>query len=200
VRFVNGTQTAIEPAAPALELTAHFSDFPLYKSCTTPADRQSEKFFELRGEQGYVSGYYVLRFIQPGECAQIAATMVEIKPVRFANGAYLVGWHGFDTSDGIRTVLAWRLSGPVSEDYQAFVHFLDANGQKLAQADRPAWPGRYWRAGDTLFLWFDVVVPPEAETLYAGMYTLDGAQASNVQVLDAQGAYLAQGAEIPLRN
>ncbi len=66
------------------------------------------------------------------------------------------------------------------------MHALDANGVRLAQADRPAWPGRYWRAGDTLILWFALSLPPQTATLYAGLYTLEA------------GAYLAQGAIIPL--
>jgi hypothetical protein len=95
-------------------------------------------------------------------------------------------------------VLVWRLEGPVREDYHAFVHALDASRQRLAQSDRLAWPGSYWRAGDTLVLWFDLAVPPDAAALYAGMYTTDGISFKNVEVLDAGGAYQAQGATIPL--
>jgi hypothetical protein len=191
IRFVNGTQTVVIPAHEALELVAQLPDFGPYKTCANAVDPGPE-FFPLRGsiEDG---AYYELRPVQPGGCLNAG---LELEPVRFANGADLVRYM-IDTNG---VALAWRLSGPVNEDYQAFVHFLDANGQKIAQADRPAWPGRYWRAGDMLTLWFDVVVPPEAETLYAGMYTLNGSQARNVEVVDRQGAYLAQGAEIPLRN
>jgi hypothetical protein len=47
-------------------------------------------------------------------------------------------------------------------------------------------------------LWFDLIVPPDTAALYTGMYTTDGTSFKNVEVLDASGAYLAQGATIPL--
>ena len=95
-------------------------------------------------------------------------------------------------------IMAWQLSGRADRNYQAFVHVLDANGQKLAQADRLSWPGRYWRAGDTLILWFAVTVPPEAAALYVGMYTIEGTAYRSVEVIDAQGAYVDQAATITL--
>ena len=90
------------------------------------------------------------------------------------------------------------LSGPVAADYQTFVHALDTNGQALAQADRFSWPGRYWRAGDTLYLWYDLQLPDQTSLLRIGMYTLEGDTYHNVEVIDASGVYLAQWAEITL--
>jgi hypothetical protein len=68
----------------------------------------------------------------------------------------------------------------------------------LDQLDRPGWPGSYWRAGDTLLLWFEMALPPETAMLYAGMYVTDGETFRNVDVVDANGAYLDQGATLPL--
>jgi hypothetical protein len=41
-------------------------------------------------------------------------------------------------------------------------------------------------------------VPPDTASLYTGLYTTDDTNFDNVEVLDAGGAYLAQGATIPL--
>jgi 4-amino-4-deoxy-L-arabinose transferase-like glycosyltransferase len=186
VRFVNGTRTVVIPAGDSLELIAWS---PALRVCADQdcLNRGGIEVFNLRpGENPYI-----VRRVQD---TTPKASLSPIEPVRFANGAYLTGYAVNPGS----VVLAWRLDGPVGEDYHAFVHALDAGGQRLAQSDRLAWPGRYWRAGDTLVLWFDLTVPPDAATLYTGMYTTDGTSFNNVDVLDASGAYLAQGATIPL--
>ncbi len=186
VRFVNGTRTAVIPDHSALELIAWS---PALRTCPDQACAQESgaRTFALRpGENPYI-----LRVAQPD---QAIPPITPLEPVRFANGAYLTGY-AVSTSD---VALAWTLSGPAAADYQVFVHALDASGNRLDQRDRPAWPGRYWRAGDTLILWFDLTLPPGTVTLNAGMYTLDGSTYDVVEVLDAAGAYLAQNAVIPL--
>jgi len=187
VRFVNGTRTAVIPAGNSLELIAWS---PALRLCADQGcrDGNAAEVVALRaGESPYI--------VRPAQGNSVGEVSIHsIKPVRFANGAYLTGYAV--TPAGV--VLVWRLDGPVREDYHAFVHALDAGGQRLAQSDRLSWPGRYWRAGDRLVLWFDLTVPPDTTALYAGMYTTDGTSFKNVEVLDASGAYLAQGATIPL--
>lgn len=182
VRFVNGTRTTVIPAGPALELIAWSSGLRI---CPDRDCLDSGAVFNLRpGENPYLLG--------------IAGTgvpdLVTIKPARFANGATLTGY----AVQADAVLLAWELGGPVGADYQAFIHVLDADRNRLDQRDRLAWPGRYWHAGDTLLLWFDLTLPPDAAALYAGMYTTDGATFQNVEALDAQGAYLGQGVTISL--
>jgi len=186
VRFVNGTRTAVIPAGDSLELIAWS---PALRVCADQdcMNGNGAEVLGLRpGENPYI--------LRPPQAFAAQARLRSIGPVRFANGAYLTG---YAVNPG-NVELAWRLDGPVREDYHAFVHALDAGGQRLVQSDRLAWPGRYWRAGDTLVLWFDLTVPPDAAALYTGMYTMDGTNFNNVDVLDASGAYLAQGATIPL--
>ncbi|MCL4238707.1 MAG: glycosyltransferase family 39 protein [Anaerolineae bacterium] len=186
VRFVDGTRTAVFPAGDALELIA---PVPGLRTCPDAAclDAPETGVFPLRpGEPPYA--------LRPAPSALPLADMTPIAPVRFANGAALTG---YALGEG-GVALVWELAGPGGADAQAFVHALDASGTRLAQADRPAWPGRYWRAGDQLVLWFDLTLPPETTTLYAGMYTVEGETFRNVAVLDEAGAYLAQGAMIPL--
>jgi 4-amino-4-deoxy-L-arabinose transferase-like glycosyltransferase len=187
VRFVDGTRTAVIPTGNSLELIAWS---PALRTCAGQDCRagSGSEVFDLRpGESPYI-----LRPAQDDSAGEVTITSIE--PVRFANGAYLTGYSVNPAS----VVLVWRLNSAAHEDYHAFVHALDAGGQRLAQSDRLAWPGPYWRAGDTLVLWFDLAVPPDTAGLYAGMYTTDGASFTNVEVLDASGAYLAQGATIPL--
>ncbi|MBN1203240.1 MAG: hypothetical protein JXJ20_15435 [Anaerolineae bacterium] len=186
-RFVDGTRTAVIPVDAALELVAWT---PALRTCADPGcweDVDGVQVFELRpGGERYI--------VRPAAAGAWADDLDGIEPVRFANGAHLTGYAL--RADSV--LLAWQLDGPAALDYQAFVHALDADGQRIAQADRTAWPGRYWRAGDTLYLWFDLVLPPDAVTLRAGMYTTDGVTYHNVETLDAQGAYLGQWADIPL--
>ena len=186
VRFVDGTQAAVVPAADTLELIAWQPDL---RTCPDAAclDRPGIAVFARRpGEMPYA--------LRQASHDLPLTNVTAIDPARFANGAVLTGYAV--TADNV--ALVWDLSGPGGADDQAFVHALGAHGERLAQVDRFAWPGRYWRAGDRLVLWFDLTLPPEAVTLYAGLYTTDGAGYHNVEVLDAAGAYLAQGATIPL--
>lgn len=186
VRFVDGTRTAVFPAGDALELIA---PVPGLRTCLDAAclDAPETDVFPLRpGEPPYA--------LRPAADTLPLTDMTPIAPVRFANSATLTGY----ALDAGSVALVWELNGPGSADAQAFVHALDASGARLAQADRPAWPGRYWRAGDRLVLWFDLILPPQAASLYAGMYTIEGEAFRNVEVLDEAGAYLAQGATIPL--
>lgn len=182
VRFVDSTRTAVIPAGTTLEVIAWS---PALRTCDA-ACREANRTFEQRpGEPPYV--------LRPAP-EQSDITFTAIDPQHFANGAHVTGY----TRSEDHVILRWTLDGPVDADYQVFVHALDASGERFAQADRPAWPGAYWRAGDTLLLWFDLTLPPETTALYTGMYTTDGVRFDNVPLVDANGAYLDQGATIPL--
>ncbi len=182
VRFVDGTRTAVIPAGDALELILWS---PGLRACDAACRDANPTFAQRPGEPPYV--------LRPApDASDIALTAIE--PQHFANGAHLTGY----ARTGDSVILRWALDGPVDADYQAFVHALNADGARVAQADRPVWPGAYWRAGDTLLLWFDLTLPPGGVALYAGMYTTDGVTFENVPLVDAHGAYLGQGATVPL--
>jgi hypothetical protein len=186
VRFVNGTRTAVIPAGEAVEL---IDWSPALRTCadrTCAADAGSRVFARRPGENPYI-----LRAV---DTPAWASNLTAIEPVRYANGALLTGY----AVRGGGVILTWTLSGPADWDYQAFVHVLDADGAKLGQVDRSFWPGRYWRAGDRVATWFEVSVPPDARTLYVGMYRIEGGTYHNAEVIDAQGAYVDQAATIRL--
>ena len=187
VRFVDGRRTALLPAIPSLELLD--SSVALW-ACDATCLAAGERWPRRDGEPPYV--------LRPAPSADVYTWQAVNVPARLENGAQLLGW--WAETDAL--VLAWQLGGPVSEDYQAFVHVLDADGRKLAQADRPAWPGRYWRAEDVLLLRFPLTLPPQSDALFVGMYTVtpsaEGLRYHNAALVDARGAYLAQGVTVPL--
>jgi hypothetical protein len=90
----------------------------------------------------------------------------------FSSGAHLEGYHRDDT----RLTLLWRLWNPPAggepQDYQYFVHVLDAAGEKIDQRDERFWPGRYWCDGELFVTWTALSVPDTAATLRVGMYRL----------------------------
>ncbi len=187
LRFVDGRRTVVIPTTPSLKLVDWQPDL---WACDAACKAEGEQWPRRDGEPPYV-----LRAAPSAD----AYTWTPLEtPARLENGAELLGWAREDDA----LLLVWRLGGPVAVDYQAFVHALDAEGRKLAQADRPTWHGRYWRAGDVLLLRFPLSVPPESAVLFVGMYTVtpsaEGVQYHNAALVDAQGAYLAQGITVPL--
>ncbi len=189
VRFVNGTHTAVLPAGDALELVIWT---PGLRTCPDDAcwrEGSSQVFEQRPGEAPLI--------LRPARHSMpLAAVTALPSPVRFANGALLTGYA--IKAGGV--ALVWQLPGPVAADYQAFIHALDAEGKRLTQQDRFSWPGRYWRAGDTLVLWFDLLLPLDTTVLYTGLYTTDGITYENVEVVDDTGAVLAYGATIALAD
>lgn len=187
IRFVNGQRTAVVPARPAVELIAVRPDLRPCPDAECRISRPDAAVFEPRpGGPAYV--------VRAAGADLWADEIIPVDPVRFANGAYLTGYALVPGE----VLLQYRLSGPAPADYQVFAHALDSDGNRLAQADRPGWPGRYWSEGDTLYLWFELAIPDQAVRLSVGMYTLEDGAYHNVEVLDERGAYLAQAAELAL--
>jgi hypothetical protein len=68
--------------------------------------------------------------------------------VHFANGAQITAYRW--NENGCLS-LVWTVdNGPRTEDFTFATHFLNTNGDKIAQADSLSWLGRYWRAGDII--------------------------------------------------
>jgi 4-amino-4-deoxy-L-arabinose transferase-like glycosyltransferase len=195
VGFVNGTQTAVVPAGDTLALIAYRPNpdgadepgLPEYKLCVEPGCLDGAgQVFGLRG-----TGHYVVRPITPGAWSQ---HITPVEPVHFSNGAALTGYALRNDAVLLRWQLQ-RLAAP--RDYQVSVKVFAEDG--FAQLDRAGWPGRYWRDDDMLYLWFEMALPDEPHTLDVGMYTLDGDRPGDViEVVDENGAYVAQRAKIAL--
>ena len=109
-----------------------------------------------------------------------------------SNGAELLGSGG----DATRWELWWRAPGPVEgENYHVFAHLLDANGERIAQADEATYAVNDWRPGDLVVNYF--VLEGEGVTVRAGMYTYPSF--APALVLDAAGNPAGQWIEFPLR-
>jgi hypothetical protein len=97
-----------------------------------------------------------------------------------SNGVEVLGSGG--------SAAAWQLwwrapAGNPEDHYQVFAHLLDANGDRLAQADQAAFPVAAWRAGDVVVSYF--ALPATGPTVRAGFYAYP--TLTPVTILDAQG-------------
>ncbi|MFN2161820.1 MAG: hypothetical protein ACK2UN_07095, partial [Candidatus Promineifilaceae bacterium] len=90
----------------------------------------------------------------------------------FGDGIKLAGTD-LAVDDAVNLILYWQSLAPVSEDYDVFVHLLDASGAPVAQNDRQPLSGlaatSVWRPGDLIR---DPVTLPLPEDLAAGEYTI----------------------------
>ena len=79
------------------------------------------------------------------------------------------------------------------------VHLMNADGQRVGQADAAAYPARQWRAGDRVVSRFTVSRSGEAagpSWMRTGMYTYPAVE--NVPVLDVAGNPCADAVEARL--
>jgi hypothetical protein len=95
--------------------------------------------------------------------------------VNFANVIALTGY-GLDSE----LTLYWRSLAPVAEDYMLFIHFLDADGNLVTQADAPptqnTYPTRWWATGEIIADSHQLPEAPAATRLRLGLYSLISGQ------------------------
>lgn len=117
-------------------------------------------------------------------------------PITFDSGVQVVG---VSLQDNILR-LEWAM--PRSQpgvDLQYFAHFIDADGERIAQRDAEFLPGRWWCEGDTLMTQIDVNVPPETQSMRVGMYALTPSGGFvNANVVDSEGNPIATWGDVPL--
>jgi hypothetical protein len=100
---------------------------------------------------------------------------------QFGGVIELAGWcatRGPDADGTLHVGLAWRALDRPIEDYTAFVHLVDAQGQLLAQYDRPPSdvtnPTHLWAPGETIQTDFELALPevglPSDAQLRIGLY------------------------------
>jgi hypothetical protein len=100
--------------------------------------------------------------------------------VSFAGQISLVGWSAAVEDGQLVVWLAWRAEQPLALDYTAFVHLLGADGQIIAQQDKPpaGYPTSDWRTGEIVLDRFTLPLPAADEqqaapfTLQTGFYYL----------------------------
>ena len=174
VRFEDH-QTRVYPAEPALTLSS---------DCAADGTR-----FELRAGEGC----YVLGTRSPDDLD--LDTYRPAGPSGFDNGVRLVAYDW----QAPCLALVWAITNGTDADYSFAVHFVDAAGDRVAQADGLSWPGVYWRPGDRVVREFCL---PQPESTIAGvdigMYVFDGANFFPANVLDEMGAPAGQSVRLPL--
>ena len=119
-----------------------------------------------------------------------------VEPVQFESGVTLTGAE----IAGTIMLLEWNMpDAQPGLDLQYFAHFMDAEGERVAQRDGDFIPGRFWCAGDTVRTLITVDVPPEAETMRVGLYALDDERGFvNQNVLGPDGAVMGTAGTLPL--
>ena len=152
---------------------------------------------------------FTLRTEEEG-CYQVADERLQVledssfkvvaSDLTFANGVKLLGYQWI--LDGQPCFnLAWSISTPTSDDYMFSVHFFNADGQEIVNADGLSWRGVYWRPGDTVVRHFclsgdQAARQSEIAGVNIGMYTHDGTNFHNLDLLGANGTPVGQTVSI----
>ena len=141
----------------------------------------------------------------PG-AAYFEPDLVPLDPVRFSNGATVVGFlredhNSLPLSGQPWTVfMIWRVDELWDEEYSVFVHLVDEVGVKYSQMDMPALPVGQQRLGESVMnrveLMVDDRLPDDGPLfLYFGMYNDD----HSAKVLDLSGESIGEPGVIQIR-
>jgi hypothetical protein len=106
----------------------------------------------------------------------------------FGEGIGLLGYD-LDAGNPLNLVLYWESQTAVSESYDVFVHFLDENGDIIAQTDRKPVGGLaatdIWQPGDIVRDPISITLPPDipagSYTVRMGVYSSESGERLNVQ-------------------
>lgn len=167
------------------------------------ADYAARDFVFSGGEA--VGKYFRLVDLPPAD--RFAPDLRPVQPVRLSNGATLLGFlrpspHSLPAADERWTIfLIWRVDRPGASDDKVFVHLVNANGDKFAQADVPGLPAGQQRAGEWVMNQFDFDIGDGLPTtgplfLRFGMYSENG----QAKVIDGAGNAIGDYALIQIRG
>ncbi|MFN8373508.1 MAG: glycosyltransferase family 39 protein [Anaerolineae bacterium] len=184
VRFVDAA-TQVYPQQNA----AYLSNCNLPEQTQSP-DAASQRFDLRPIDLNSTEGCYRLSTLPTFDSQYVHANPDNLA---YDNGTRVFGY----TWDNQCLQVFWEISARTSQDYSFAVHFVDADGNGIANADALSWQGRYWREGDRVIRRFCL---PEANPAIAGvnlgMYTYDGVNFYNANLLDASGTPVGQTLEI----
>ena len=112
------------------------------------------------------------------EAADVRNWPVGQDPVTIGTTIQLIGSELSQAADSLSATLTWQAIREESRDLTVFVHVEDANGQVVAQTDRPpaGYPTTEWRAGEIVVDRIMVDLPSSMATgdylVTAGLYYL----------------------------
>lgn len=179
--------TEIYPSEPTLYLSHRCDSHPKTYPLRTAAE-----------------GCYAISARSAADFDAAAYTPVPEASGHFANGAKIIAYR-WEPERGCLTA-AWQTErGPLAEDYSTAVHFVNAAGDKILDADGLSLRGQFWRAGDIVTRTFCLAWGHEriGEIMgvrlgfYTATDTPEGKRFDNVPLLDAGGAIVGQMVAIP---
>jgi len=187
-RFVDGRETAVFPAAPAVVLI----------SPEAPAAVELYRRAAARE---------ILLPLRAGEGALTVMTLSAAQPqpeIPFAMPHILTNWAAFagvdapqETAGGeMRWQVYWYAGERADVDFHLFNHLLDGEGNRLAQADTAVFPARQWQDGDLVITRLTLPLLPAVESVRMGMYRYP--ELEPVLVFDVAGNPTADGVTVPL--
>jgi 4-amino-4-deoxy-L-arabinose transferase-like glycosyltransferase len=187
-RFVDGRETAVFPAANAVLFLA-----PEAKSA-------AELYAPFQIGPQTVP-------LRPGEGSYTIAVLPPTTPVPdflFDPPHILTNWAAFAGVDAPESPAGrtanWRVywyAGETSgSDFHLFNHLLDANGNRLAQADTAVFPAAQWQAGDLVITQVQMAWPAAGRAVRLGMYVYPSLEP--VLVFDVAGNPTADGVTVPV--
>jgi 4-amino-4-deoxy-L-arabinose transferase-like glycosyltransferase len=198
VRFVDGV-THVHPAVATLRLETCEDWAACYDEYNSDESVEMIRLFNLRllsitPDPLYAmdiftyEGAYAL-LLPSDQLSEGSFIPTNLDALTFANDARVFGY----TWDNQCLQVYWEITARTNQDYSFAVHFMDADGNGIANADGLSWQGRYWREGDRVIRTFCLENPAEnISGVDIGMYTYDGVNFYNANLLDANGTPVGQ--------
>lgn len=180
-RFVDGDLTAVFPAGDAVVVLwpGDYASPDLYRQW---GGGQWAATVPLRIGEGTVA-------LAMGQGRELTIPRPREASALLNNGAELLGSGG----DAARWELWWRANASLDgEAYQVFAHLLNANGERIAQADQATYTD--WHAGDLVISYLGL--GSAGTVVRSGMYAYPSL--APAFVLDAQGSPAGVWIEFPL--
>lgn len=184
-RYVDVTRSTLFPAKTAVVLLDTTVKAGLYRT--------------LPIIEGQPATDLPLVFLLFGQSAPAPAQTVEPVPI-WANWMSLAGYSGLVGQEGGETAV-WQLhwhtaANPDPNTYHFFNHLLDANGQRLAQADAAVFTPAQWREGDIVISTYNLPWSDAAQTMRVGVYQYPTLE--NISIFDVAGNPASETLELPI--
>ena len=118
--------------------------------------------------------------------------VIQLSAVNFAAAVPLQARETFTVT------LLWEVLNPPAADYTAFIHLLDAQGNRATgfdQAPATRFPTHYWRSGDRIVSEFAIPLPTAAGgyQLWAGLYESQSSGTLRLPISAAAGQSTGDG-------